>query len=56
LYPAIDTDGDQHCDGRTMRVNLALFDPIFIQYIIIKQRETLVVSKKMLLHNLIEKG
>jgi hypothetical protein len=35
LYPATDTDGDQHQRQQTVRANHAVFDPIFIQYIII---------------------
>jgi hypothetical protein len=34
-YPATDTDGDQHQRQQTMRANHAVFDPIFIQYIIV---------------------
>jgi hypothetical protein len=32
--PPTDTDGDQHQRQQTMGANLAVFDPIFIQYII----------------------
>jgi hypothetical protein len=32
--------GNQHCDCRTMRANHAVFDPIFIQYIITVVGET----------------
>jgi hypothetical protein len=35
LYSATDTEGDQHQRQQTMRANHAVFDPIFIQYIII---------------------
>jgi hypothetical protein len=38
IYPATDTDGDQHQRQQTMRANHAVFDPLFqvlIQYIII---------------------
>jgi hypothetical protein len=33
-YPATDTDGDEHQRQQTTRANHAVFDPIFIQYII----------------------
>jgi hypothetical protein len=35
MATSTDTDGDQHRQGRTMRANHAVFDLIFIQYIII---------------------
>jgi hypothetical protein len=31
---SLSTDGDQHQRQQTMRVNHAVFDPIFMQYII----------------------
>jgi hypothetical protein len=40
LYPATDTDGDQHQRQQTMRANHAVFDPIFIQYTIIRAMES----------------
>jgi hypothetical protein len=39
-YPTTDTDGDQHQLQQPTRANHAVFDPIFIQYIVISQAQT----------------